>query len=58
MPTVGIRLEDLLHIEVIIGVAGGKSKGEAIASVLLHGQEDVLVTDEAAALEILKYVPS
>ena len=34
MPTVGLRLEDLQHIEVVIGVAGGKSKGEAIASVL------------------------
>jgi central glycolytic genes regulator len=58
MPTVGIRLEDLQQIEVIIGVAGGKSKGEAIASVLLYGQEDVLVTDEAAAHEILKYASS
>jgi central glycolytic genes regulator len=58
MPTVGLRLEDLQHIEVVIGVAGGKSKGEAIACVLLHGQEDVLVTDEAAAYEILKHVSS
>jgi central glycolytic genes regulator len=58
MPTVGLRLEDLQNIEVVIGVAGGKSKGEAIACVLLHGQEDVLVTDEAAAYEILKQVPS
>jgi central glycolytic genes regulator len=58
MPTVGMRLEDLQHAEVVIGVAGGKSKGEAIASVLLHGQEDVLVTDEAAANEILKYTSS
>ncbi|MNH95313.1 central glycolytic protein regulator [compost metagenome] len=58
MPTVGLRLEDLQHIEVVIGVAGGKSKGEAIASVLRHGQEDVLVTDEAAAIEILKHASS
>lgn len=56
MPTVGLRLEDLQRTEVVIGVAGGKSKGEAIASVLRHGQEDVLVTDEAAALEIMKHV--
>lgn len=56
MPTVGLRLEDLHRVEVVIGVAGGKSKGEAIASVLRHGQEDVLVTDEAAALEIMKHV--
>lgn len=58
MPTVGLRLEDLQQVEVIIGIAGGKSKGKAIASVLLHGQEDVLVTDEAAAHEILKYASS
>ncbi|MBP1994156.1 sugar-binding transcriptional regulator [Paenibacillus eucommiae] len=54
MPTVGLRLEDLQQAEVVIGVGGGKSKGEAIASVLLYGQEDVLVTDEAAAHEIIK----
>lgn len=58
MPTVGIRLEDLQQIEVVIGVAGGKSKGEAILSVLRYGQEDVLVTDEAAAIEILKHASS
>jgi central glycolytic genes regulator len=58
MPTVGLRLEDLQRIEVIIGVAGGKSKGEAIASVLRYGQEDVLVTDEAAAIEMMKYASS
>lgn len=54
MPTVGLRLEDLQRTEAVIGVAGGKSKGEAIAAVLQYGQEDVLVTDEAAALEIMK----
>jgi central glycolytic genes regulator len=58
MPTVGLRLEDLQRVEVVIGIAGGKSKGEAIASVLRHGQENVLVTDEAAAIEILKHVSS
>ncbi|MGG1554927.1 sugar-binding transcriptional regulator [Paenibacillus ferrarius] len=55
MPTVGLKLEDLQRIEVVIGVAGGRSKGEAIAAVLKHGQEDVLVTDEAAAQEIMKH---
>lgn len=58
MPTVGLRLEDLQGIEVVIGVAGGASKGEAIASVLRYGQEDVLVTDEAAAMEIMKHASS
>ncbi len=58
MPTVGLRLEDLQRIEVVIGVAGGKSKGEAIASVLRFGREDVLVTDEAAAIEMMKHASS
>jgi central glycolytic genes regulator len=53
IPTVGLRLEDIERIEVVIGVAGGKSKGEAIAAVLSFGHEDVLVTDEAAAMEII-----
>ncbi len=54
MPTVGLRLEDIQErIEVAIAVAGGKSKAEAIAAVMRFGHEDVLVTDEAAAREIL-----
>jgi central glycolytic genes regulator len=56
MPTIGLRLEDIQQTEVVIGVAGGKSKGEAIASVLRFGHEDVLVTDEAAAHEILNHI--
>lgn len=54
MPTVGLRLEDIQATEVVIAVAGGRSKGEAIASVMRFGHNDVLVTDEAAAQEILK----
>lgn len=55
MTTAGLRLEDLENTQVI-AVAGGKSKGESIAAVLKYGREQVLVTDEAAAREILKYV--
>ncbi|WNQ11013.1 sugar-binding domain-containing protein [Paenibacillus aurantius] len=55
MPTVGLRLEDIQQTETVIAVAGGKSKGESIASVLRFGHEDVLVTDEAAAREMLNY---
>jgi central glycolytic genes regulator len=55
-PTVGLRLEDIKRIEVAIGVAGGRSKGEAIAAVLAFGHEDVLVTDEAAAEEIIAVI--
>jgi central glycolytic genes regulator len=52
MQTVGLRLEDIVKTEVVIGVAGGKSKGEAIAAIMRFGHNDILVTDEAAALEI------
>jgi len=53
MPTLGLRLEDIQQTETVIAVAGGASKGRAIAAVLRFGHEDVLVTDEAAARVIL-----
>lgn len=55
MATAGLRLEDIEAAEVVIGIAGGRSKGEAIASVLRFGHNDVLVTDEAAAEEALRH---
>ncbi|WP_042168814.1 sugar-binding transcriptional regulator [Paenibacillus gorillae] len=56
MQTVGLRLDDIVKTEVVIGVAGGKSKGEAIAAVMRFGHNDVLVVDEAAALEIVSII--
>lgn len=53
-PTMGLRLEDLEKMDLVIGIAGGKSKAQAIIAVLKHGQEDILITDEAAAREIVK----
>lgn len=53
MPTVGLRLEDIQQIETVIAVAGGHSKGEAISAIIRFGQEDALITDEAAARIIL-----
>lgn len=55
MPTVGLKIEDIQKMDVVIGIAGGHSKGKAIASWLQFGHEDALVTDEAAALEIVKH---
>lgn len=57
-PTVGLRIEDIQAMDCVIGVAGGKSKGEAIASVLRFGHEDILVTDEAAATQIVNTLTS
>jgi central glycolytic genes regulator len=56
MPTVGLRIEDIQEMDCVIGVAGGKSKGEAIAAVLKFGHEDILVTDEAAATQIVQHL--
>src|SRR5699024_8254097 len=52
--TVGIHLEDLPSIDTVITIAGGKSKATAIASYFKHGESDLLITDEAAAKEILR----
>ncbi|MEI7027825.1 sugar-binding transcriptional regulator [Paenibacillus sp. y28] len=56
MGTVGLRLEDIQQAEIVIAVAGGNSKGEAIASILQYGHEDVLITDEGAAKAMLPFM--
>lgn len=53
MLTLGLRLEDIMDTGTVIGVVGGKSKAKAIHAVLKFGHEDILVTDEAAAMEIV-----
>lgn len=54
MLTLGLRLEDIKRTDIVLGVAGGKSKAASIHAVLRFGQEDILVTDEAAASDIVK----
>ncbi len=54
--TLGLMVNDLGRIPVVMGIAGGRSKGAAILSVLRSGHEDILVTDEAAAREIIHYL--
>ncbi|MNC30361.1 central glycolytic protein regulator [compost metagenome] len=56
MRTIGLRLEDIIRTEVVIGIAGGKRKAKAIHAMLRFGQEDILVIDEAAAVEIGKEI--
>lgn len=58
MQTVGLRLDDVRKAEIVIAVAGGTSKAEAIASVCRGGNRDILVTDEAAAQTILQLMPT
>jgi DNA-binding transcriptional regulator LsrR (DeoR family) len=50
---VGIELEDLHHIEQVIGVAGGAAKAEAILGALRGHHVNVLITDDTAAEKIL-----
>ena len=45
----GLMLQDLPKIGTVIGVAGGRSKAEAILSVIRASRQDILITDEAAA---------
>lgn len=54
--TLGLMLNDLKGISVVMGVGGGRSKGGAILSVLRSGHDNILVTDEAAAHEIIHYL--
>ncbi|BCG56734.1 sugar-binding transcriptional regulator [Paenibacillus sp. URB8-2] len=56
MLTMGLRLEDIIRTEIVIGIAGGKRKAKAIHAVLRFGQENILVIDEAAAAEIVREI--
>ncbi len=53
IPGIGLERQDLNNIQLIIAVAGGSNKAQAIKSVLMSGQEKVLITDEGAAQQII-----
>jgi len=50
--SVGLQLDNLADIGLVIAVAGGRSKAEAIIAVTNAGGQDVLITDESAARAI------
>src|SRR5699024_8904458 len=52
--TVGLQLTDLNATDYVITVAGGKTKAQAIESFMKQDKSDVLIIDEAAAIEILQ----
>jgi len=53
--TVGLQLGDVAgQDKLVIGLAGGRSKGAAIAAFLSFGCEHVIITDEAAAAAALE----
>lgn len=49
----GLMMNDLVRIDKVIGVGGGKSKAAAILSVIRASRQDILITDEAAAKDIV-----
>ncbi|WP_224654095.1 sugar-binding domain-containing protein, partial [Escherichia coli] len=52
--TVGIQTEQLKKVPLIIAVAGGNSKAEAIMSYMASApRQTILVTDEGAARAML-----
>lgn len=55
-PTAGIKSQDTKKIKKLIAVAGGKSKAEAIISVQRYNTNNILITDEGAAREIINII--
>lgn len=55
--TVGIQIEQVKKSELILAIAGGKSKAMAIEAYFkIAAKHTVLITDEGAADEILKHI--
>lgn len=53
--TIGMQLNDLNNVEHVIAIAGGASKAKAIRAYMNRAPKNtVLITDEAAATELLK----
>jgi len=53
IPGLGLERTDFNHIGTKVAVAGGSNKAAAIEAVLRSGQENVLITDEGAAQQII-----
>ncbi|WP_075982882.1 sugar-binding transcriptional regulator [Bacillus massilinigeriensis] len=55
--TIGLQLDDLEHVQHVVTVAGGASKGKAIRSYMKQApakEKTVLITDEGAAKQLLQ----
>lgn len=53
VPGIGLELTDLANVNIIVAVAGGSNKAEAIKAVLKSGYPKVLITDEGAVKKII-----
>lgn len=52
---IAVQLDDLKRIPTVIGVAAGEKKADIIVGALRGHYVDVLITDEKAAVSVLKY---
>ncbi len=52
--TLGIRLEDLRKVPLKIVIAGGLMKAHALVGAIRGGYCDILITDQIAAMEMLR----
>lgn len=52
--TVGIQLDDIEEMPNVIAVAGGASKAKAIKAYMKQALDSVLITDEGAALKLIR----
>lgn len=52
--TVGIQLDDIEEVPNVIAVAGGASKAKAIQAYMKQALDSVLITDEGAAIELIR----
>ncbi|MFU0823525.1 MAG: Central glycolytic protein regulator [Clostridium sp.] len=57
-PTAGIKGEDTKKIQTIIAISGGHSKAKAILGVQRFNSNNILITDEGAAKEIINIIKS
>lgn len=53
MSTIGLQLEEVKQADVVISIAGGSSKAQAILSFAKQRCQNVLITDEGAARALL-----
>ncbi|RXJ01745.1 hypothetical protein DS745_09715 [Anaerobacillus alkaliphilus] len=52
--TIGLQLEDVSNSKLVVAVAGGASKAQAISAYMKQGTSNVLITDEGAAKALLQ----
>ena len=52
--TIGMSIDKFRDLDIVIGVAGGETKSDAIIAIATLKKDMILITDEAAAKKILE----